>query len=1165
MKTLSFASLILIFTSFSLQAQNIHIQEDFNAGTLPANWTTTAISGSQSWSIGLNGASVHTGNTNLNGTSFAYFDDDALGGSSLNNHASLTSPVFNNAADSLTILEFDYNARFFSGIPDSFMVEVYDGSNWNIVFQRTTDDCGSFTAPQCRGNFPHALIDISAYKNTNCQVRFRYFDGNDWGWYVGIDNVEVYSPFDHDLSISRIIRPNANCGQSQDSLEVMLVNYGAVSQHNFTLAYQLDLNPVVQYTVLDTLAYLDSMRLTFPNQLNRSVTTSQNLLVYSDLVNDQDRTNDTLAQTLLPFTSTALNYFEDFETANHGWTVSGQNASWAWGVPDTNLSIINSTLSGNSAFVTNLNGLYNNNERSYLTSPCLDFSADTAVPILSFDLIYQTEAFYDFLWLEYSLDGGTSWTKVPTGTYNRNWYTNLTNAYWEDNSNGWKKAINSLNQLAGQSGAKLRFVFESDGSTVLEGVGIDNLFIKSTDSPDLSIDEITYPAIGIRDSGSCQAISSQEIIEAKIINFGSDTIRSFVAAFQISGGSIFRDTIRNLALAPFTDTNFAFITPILFPQNQVSQASVWLEMAGDTIPQNDSLTQLIFDSRPPLNLIQTPFFEDFETVLTPAIPANWTTNTQANFNWRSAINFTLSGNTGPNSSDGHFLYTEASGQTTNRDDALLESPCISLSGLNNYSLSFDYHKHGADMGDLLIDVFDGARWINAVSSINGQTHPNQNNPWLKDSIDLNAYANRTIQLRFRGTYNGGFRGDMAIDNVLLSDTSFIDVGISDANPTTSCYLGPQEQISLIITNYGEENILPNQLGLNYQLNNQALITEFYSDTLKSDSSALFVFSQTADLSTAGQTYNLLLYASLADDARGSNDSIQTQVINQSANFNRSPRITEDFESVSTICHNDLSGSSTLPLNWSYDFNAIHYSWLVQDASLCQFPASAGATETNLTGPSSAHSGNKFLFYEATTTGLNQVKTNCIDPSNMTQLSMEFYYYMYGNGMGKLLIEVEDSVGNIQLVDSVVGSLAFNGQTHFNNSSPWLRKQVVLDSFINQTFKVVFKVVDMQSERSDIALDDVSFYNPLTVKLDEMQKESNTEISIYPNPSQGIYQVRSSENLAGKRYQIFDLKGQLIQEGMFTNRNYQLNLSNSPSGIYFLQINQLGVKEKLVKY
>lgn len=174
-------------------SQAIRLQENFNAAVLPTGWTNTAVSGTQTWSFGINGSVTQTGNNNLDGTAMAFFDDNNLGASSTNNTVTLTSPIFDNSNDISSTLEFDYNFREFAGPADRFYVEVYDGTTWNTVFSRLADDCGNWLGG-CAGNFPHANIDISAHKNVNCQVRFTYHDGNDWCWYVGIDNVRVHTP-----------------------------------------------------------------------------------------------------------------------------------------------------------------------------------------------------------------------------------------------------------------------------------------------------------------------------------------------------------------------------------------------------------------------------------------------------------------------------------------------------------------------------------------------------------------------------------------------------------------------------------------------------------------------------------------------------------------------------------------------------------------------------------------------------------------------------------------------------------------------------------------------------------------------------------------------------------------------------------------------------------
>ena len=64
--------LLLLFTLtsflFTATSQVARLQEDFNAAALPTGWTNTAVTGSQSWSFGINGSTANTGNNNLDGT-----------------------------------------------------------------------------------------------------------------------------------------------------------------------------------------------------------------------------------------------------------------------------------------------------------------------------------------------------------------------------------------------------------------------------------------------------------------------------------------------------------------------------------------------------------------------------------------------------------------------------------------------------------------------------------------------------------------------------------------------------------------------------------------------------------------------------------------------------------------------------------------------------------------------------------------------------------------------------------------------------------------------------------------------------------------------------------------------------------------------------------------
>ncbi|MFM7910940.1 MAG: hypothetical protein ACKO9W_02075, partial [Bacteroidota bacterium] len=100
-------------------------------------------------------------------------------------------------------------------------------------------------------------------------------------------------------------------------------------------------------------------------------------------------------------------YSQDFENGPAGWTVGGANPSWALGAPAA--TVINSAGGGTASWVTNLTGLYNANEASYIQSPCLSF-ASVYNAVLNMKVWWHAEAGWDGGQVQYSLDGGNTWT-----------------------------------------------------------------------------------------------------------------------------------------------------------------------------------------------------------------------------------------------------------------------------------------------------------------------------------------------------------------------------------------------------------------------------------------------------------------------------------------------------------------------------------------------------------------------------------------------------------------------------------------------------------------------------------------------------------------------------------------------------------------------------------
>ncbi len=180
-------------------------------------------------------------------------------------------------------------------------------------------------------------------------------------------------------------------------------------------------------------------------------------------------------------------YTEDFESSNGNWTASGTSSTWAWGTPTT--SPYNAVPSGSKCWKTSLSGNYNNSEQSYLTSPILDFSCFGSDPVISFYLVYYIESCCDFLNMEVSTDGGTTWSTLGStssgGTY---WYNGTSSigacwrgAYGPGGTQTWKVVSHTLTGTAGKSQVRVRFRFYSDSSVPYAGVGFDFVKIMPSD------------------------------------------------------------------------------------------------------------------------------------------------------------------------------------------------------------------------------------------------------------------------------------------------------------------------------------------------------------------------------------------------------------------------------------------------------------------------------------------------------------------------------------------------------------------------------------------------------------------------------------------------------------------------------------------------------------
>lgn len=422
-----------------------------------------------------------------------------------------------------------------------------------------------------------------------------------------------------DVGISGIYRPFSSCDlEAIDTVGVLITNYGGNPQSLIPFFYAVNGVPAPVnfpfdglYTGVvgkDSTADVD-----FEATYDFSVPGEYVITAWTEMENDREPANDTTTVTITSIpTIASFPYFEDFEVWGGGWTIDSfsSNPSWAYGIPEG--TVINSAAGGDFAWVTNLDGLYNDDELSYLLSPCLDFSSLSQDPRFSFSLFLQTEECCDGLWLEVSTDGGATWSKVGTAGTGLNWYNDAEENRWAgDNSDqGWVYAFNTLTGTAGKPDVRIRFVFSSDNTVRREGIGIDNIFISTPLANDLA-------AVQAVNVVTDECGSTEDKVTLTIGNFGTRPQSGFNVGYRVNDGPVVSENVGGLTVAPNGEATFTFST--LFNSSEAGRfvITAWTALQSDEFRNNDTTRFILTTVR------ELPFSEDFEAVPLGGIPEGW--------------------------------------------------------------------------------------------------------------------------------------------------------------------------------------------------------------------------------------------------------------------------------------------------------------------------------------------------------------------------------------------------------------------------------------------------------------------------------------------------------------------------------------------------------------
>ncbi len=469
------------------------------------------------------------------------------------------------------------------------------------------------------GSFATTLDTSIVLRNLQENTEYQYYlsticTAGDTSRAVGPYNFKTL--WAKNVGVIAITTPDSKCGLGAgETVTITLKNFGGNPQTLFP--YKFSVNglpvsiPIPQDGLFTGVLGKDStFTIEFDTKFDFSEPNEYVIEAWTELENDSNTSNDTTRVTIINIPNvTTYPYFEDFEEWGGGWTVadSSRNPSWEYGRPSGR--IINAAAGGMGAWVTNLDTAYNNNELSYLVSPCLDFSGMTQDPRINFSLNFLSEACCDEGWLEVSIDGGDTWTKVGSDSTGLNWYNDAGNQWWDGDGGleGWHTASNILTGTKVQANVRLRFVFSSDFSSAREGMAIDNVFISEPLARDLA-------ALSAKRSNTDVCGNAMDRLQLLISNFGSAPLTGFNVGYTINGGTPVIENVGAFGVAAGAQATYTFTQTFNSTTSGTYEIVAWTAATGELFPSNDT-TLYRFNTALPV-----PFAEDFER---GSLPAGW--------------------------------------------------------------------------------------------------------------------------------------------------------------------------------------------------------------------------------------------------------------------------------------------------------------------------------------------------------------------------------------------------------------------------------------------------------------------------------------------------------------------------------------------------------------
>ncbi|KAK7473655.1 hypothetical protein BaRGS_00035133, partial [Batillaria attramentaria] len=503
---------------------------------------------------------------------------------------------------------------------------------------------------------------------------------------------------------------------------------------------------------------------------------------------------------------------------------------------------------------------------------------------------------------------------------------------------------------------------------------------------------------------------------------------------------------------------------------------------------------------------------DFESGL-----CSWTNSQKDDFDWMLHKGTTASANTGPRTDHtlktqaGTYIYMESSAPRQQGDTALLVSQTFTPT--QSRCVTFWYHMNGAQIGTLNVLVQAGSSNY-TIWSLSGD-HGDQ---WTFAQAPVSS--NLDFKVVFQGIRGNGPYGDIALDDIGFTNSRCASKGGSSVSGTPATFTTPptttitQGQFScnfdtnLCAWTQDKTDVFDWQRTKGSTPTVGTGPTSDHTSTL-TGIAGYYMFIETSSPRHPGDKARLISpqvsgtahcvkfwYLMWGDHVATLNVYSRTGPSLGNPVFTRSGTQGRNWLSASVdissnvpfqvvvegICGPSYRGDIAID-----DFTITdgacsaatsdQVSCDFEDAGICKYQQDAtdnfdwtrksGASPTTNSGPTNDHTygtaQGHYVYIEASAPRVKGDKARLISQAYQpTQAScVEFWYHMYGSGVGSLNVYLETN-GNL-------GSPAWSKQG--NQGNHWVRGQIGLNA--GTSVQVVFEGIRGDTYHSDIAIDDVA--------------------------------------------------------------------------------------------